>query len=123
MTLFKRLPRLRWKASEDQEIIPPDVQTQCPELGTDFKLLAEELMPHFRQRDANALQLQNEFRLEQVFLIVSGALATILGALHASLGAVWIGITESVLAAAVSKNHITKNPIIVHESAPCWADS
>jgi hypothetical protein len=56
MTLFKRLPRLRWKASEDQEIIPPDVQTQCPELGTDFKTLAEELMPHFRELDASALQ-------------------------------------------------------------------
>jgi hypothetical protein len=52
MTLFKRLPRLRWKVSEDQEIIPPDVQTQCPELATDFKLLAEELMPHFRELDA-----------------------------------------------------------------------
>ena len=102
MTLFKRLPRLGWKASEAQEIIPPDVPTQCPELGTDFKLLAEELMPHFRELDANAQQLQNEFRLEQVLLIFSGALVTILGALHASLGAVWIGITESVLAAALS---------------------
>jgi hypothetical protein len=76
MTLFKRLPRLRWKRSEAQEIIPPDVQTQCPELGTDFKLLAEELMPHFRKLDANALQLQNEFRLEQVLLIFSAALAS-----------------------------------------------
>ena len=102
MTLFKRLPRLGWKASEAQEIIPPDVPTQCPELGTDFKLLAEELMPHFRELDANAQQLQNEFRLEQVLLIFSGALVTILGALHPSVGAVWIGITESVLAAALS---------------------
>jgi hypothetical protein len=76
MTLFKRLPRLRWKPSEAQEIIPPDVQTQCPELATDFKLLAEELMPHFRELDANALQLQNEFRLEQVLLIFGAALAS-----------------------------------------------
>jgi hypothetical protein len=102
MILFERLPRFRWKRSEGQEIIPPGVQTQCPELATDFKLLAEELMPHFRELDANALQLQNEFRLEQVLLIFGGALATILGALHASLGAVWLGITESVLAAALS---------------------
>jgi hypothetical protein len=103
MTLFKRLPRLRWKASEAQEeIIPPDVQTQCPELATDFKLLAEELMPHFSELDASGLRLQNEFRLEQVLLIFGAALATILGALHPSVGAVWIGITESVLAAALS---------------------
>jgi hypothetical protein len=54
----------------------PTFQTQCPELATDFKLLAEELMPHFRELDANALQLQNEFRREQVLLIFGAALAS-----------------------------------------------
>ena len=102
MVLFKRLPQLRWKPPEDQEIIPLEAQKQCPELAADFKTLAEELMPHFRELDANALRLQNEFRLEQVLLIFGGTLATILGALHASLGAVWCGIIESVLAAALS---------------------
>lgn len=102
MILFKRLPRLRWKPPKDQEIIPVERQVRCPELATDFKTLAEEVMPHFRELDASALQLQNEFRLEQVLLIFGGTLATILGALHASLGAVWTGIAESVLAAVLS---------------------
>ena len=102
MALFKRLPRLRWKSPRAQEIIPVEAQNDCPELATDFKTLADELMPHFRELDANALRLQNEFRLEQVLLIFGGTMATILGALHASLGAVWTGITESVLAAVLS---------------------
>ena len=33
-------------------------------------------MPHFRELDANALQLQNEFRREQVLLIFGAALAS-----------------------------------------------
>src|SRR5689334_3768259 len=102
MILFKRLPRLRWKLPEHQEIIPVEAQNQYPELAADFTTLANELMPHFLELDANALRLQNEFHLEQVLLIFGGTAATILGAVHASLGAVWTGITESVLAAALS---------------------
>ena len=102
MALFKRLPQLRWKPPEDQEIIPLDARKHCPELATDFDTLAKELMPHFRELDAKALRLQNEFRLEQVLLILGGTLATILGVLQASLGAVWSGIIESVLAAVLS---------------------
>src|SRR5438105_12148167 len=61
-------------------------------------------MPHFRELDAEALRVQNQFRLDQVTLIFGGALATILGAVHASLGgaAVWAGIIEFVLAAVLS---------------------
>lgn len=62
-------------------------------------------MPHFRELDAEALRVQNQFRLDQITLIFGGTLATVLGALHASLGtaaAVWAGIIESVVAAVLS---------------------
>jgi hypothetical protein len=105
VALFKRLPSLRWSPPRDQNIIPAEAQTQTPTFSGDFKTLEDELMPHFRELDAEALRVQNQFRLNQVTLIFGGALATILGALHASLGAgpaVWAGIIESVLAAVLS---------------------
>ena len=105
MALFKRLPSLRWSLPRDQPIVPADAQTQSPAFSDDFKTLEDELMPHFRELDSEALRVQNQFRLDQVTLIFGGALATILGALHASLGtgaALWAGISESVLAAALS---------------------
>lgn len=105
MALFKRLPSLRWSAPRDQQIVPAEAQTQTPAFSGDFKTLEDELMPHFRELDAEALRVQNQFRLQQVTLIFGGAVATILGALHASFGtgpAVGAGIIESVLAAALS---------------------
>lgn len=105
MALFKRLPSLRWSPPRDQEIVPAEAQTQSPAFAGDFKTLDDELMPHFRELDAEALLVQNQFRLQQVTLIFGGVLATILGALHASFGAapaVWAGIIESVLAATLS---------------------
>jgi len=105
MTMFKRLPSLRWSSPRDQQIVSMDAQKQSPLFADDFKTLEDELMPHFRELDAEALRVQNQFRLDQITLILGGALATILGALHASLSAapaVWAGIIESVLAAALS---------------------
>src|SRR6059058_334752 len=105
MALFKRLPALRWLPPRDNQIIPADAQAQHAAFADDFKTLENELIPHFRELDAEALRLQNQFRRDQVMLIFGGACATILGALQASLGpapAVWTGIIESVLAAALS---------------------
>jgi Protein of unknown function (DUF4231) len=62
-------------------------------------------MPYFRELDANALRLQNQFRLHQVTLILGAALTTILGALHANLSSgtgTWIGISQTVLAVMLS---------------------
>jgi Protein of unknown function (DUF4231) len=105
VALFKRLPSLRWSPPRDQQIVPAETQAQSPAFTSDLKTLEDELMPNFRELDAEALRVQNQFRLDQVMLIFGGALATILGVLHASLGAtaaVWTGIIESVLAAALS---------------------
>lgn len=104
VVLFKRFPKLRWKPPEKEEIVPIDAQAQHPDLMADFATLEAELMPYFREFDANALRLQNQFRLHQVTLIAGAALATILGGLHTSLasGGTWIGISQTMLAVILS---------------------
>jgi hypothetical protein len=87
VVLFKRLPKFRWKPPEKEEVIPVKAQAQRPDLAADFATLESELMPYFRELDASALRLQNQFRLHQLTLIFGGALATILDALHANLAA------------------------------------
>ena len=61
MTLFRRLPRLVW-SPQNEDIIPSDVQLQHPALANDFKTLEDELLPHFRELNADALRYQNERR-------------------------------------------------------------
>jgi hypothetical protein len=106
MILFKRLPKVPWRPAQNEEILKSDLKKEdYPDLVPDFKLLEERLLPHFRQLNGDALRYQNEFRLEQVILIFGGALATILGVLHASLPdtwAVWMGIFETALAAVLT---------------------
>jgi Protein of unknown function (DUF4231) len=103
LALFKRFPRLHWRPKEGEQIVPREVQATCPALADDFALLERELLPHFRELDNEALHAQNQFRLEQVALILGGTLATVLGALQASLlDVVWPGIAEAVLAAGLT---------------------
>ena len=105
LILFKRLPKLPWPPPQNEDIIKLTVQAQHPELVEDFKSLEAELLPHFRQLNEDALRCQNDFRLDQVILIFGGALATILGVLHASLAhsiAAWAGVIEAILAAMLS---------------------
>jgi hypothetical protein len=79
------------------------VQADYPGFAEDFEQLEQELMPHFRKLDNEALRAQNEFRLEQVALIFGGAVATTLGAIQVALAAaVWPGIVEAVLAAVLA---------------------
>jgi len=118
MVLFKRLPKLRWKPPEKKEVIPMDAQAQFPDLAADLATLESELMPYFRELDASALRLQNQFRLYQVTLIFGAALATILGALHANLASgagAWIGISETVLAAVLSGVAVRSQTTRAHE--------
>jgi hypothetical protein len=100
ITLFKRLPTLRWREpNKVQEIVPSETQSQFPDLESDFAILEQELMPSFRRLDNEALRAQNLFRLQQVILIVGGVIATTLGALQAAhTKAVWPGVAEAVVA-------------------------
>jgi hypothetical protein len=103
LSLFKRLPYLRWRPKEGEQIVSLRVQANYPAFAEDFEQLEQKLMPHFRELDNEALRTQNQFRLEQVALIFGGALATTLGAIQAALAeAAWPGIIEAVLAAMLA---------------------
>jgi hypothetical protein len=94
---FKRLPTLRWKPRDDA-LVPPDIQSKYPALASDFAILDEELMPRFHELDNQALKAQNQFRLEQLVLIVGGAIAAILGGLQGAFtNTPWPGFIEALL--------------------------
>jgi len=100
ITLFKRLPMLRWRAPKEiQEIVPSETQSQLPGLTSDFAILEQELMPGFRRLDNEALRAQNLFRLQQVILIAGGVIATTLGAIQAAqTKEIWPGVAEAAVA-------------------------
>lgn len=99
MILFKRFPNPFWRPGTPDPIVSKDDQARYPALKDDFEILERIMVPVFQRLDEQALKYQNQFRGWQVFLILSGALATILGALQATLSpAIWPGITETILA-------------------------
>jgi Protein of unknown function (DUF4231) len=99
MELFGRLPRIVWHPKINEQIVPLETQQKYPALSEDFKFLEEYLLEHFRTFDNDALRAQNAFWREQLFLIVGGAGATILGAIQATFtGLSWPGLIEGILA-------------------------
>jgi hypothetical protein len=99
---FKRLPRLRWKPRADA-LVPPDVQRKYPAFASDFAILDEELMPRFYELDNEALRAQNQFRLEQLVLIIGSAIAAILGGLQGAFtNTPWPGLIEGLLAVVLT---------------------
>jgi hypothetical protein len=100
ITLFKRLPMLFWRQKENEQIISLKDQDKYPDFKADFEILERELMPYFRQLDNEALRAQNQFRRQQVILIVGGVIATTLGAIQAAnANATWPGVAEAAVAA------------------------
>lgn len=99
ITLFKRLPMLRWRPRENEQIVPPETQNQFPDLTSDFAILEQELIPGFRKLDNETLRAQNRFRRQQVILIAGGVIATTLGAVQAAHAKkIWPGIAEAAVA-------------------------
>ncbi len=98
MELFKRLPKVFWRPEPERPFIPPDKEANYPELADDFALLNSELMPNFYALDEKALRAQNQFRLEQVVLLVGSALAAILGTVQIALiNSVLPGLLETLV--------------------------
>ena len=105
MQLFRRLPGLRWRPRVGEQIVPLAAQADFAEFAEDFAVLERELMPSFRDLDNDALQRQNQFRLDQLLLIFGGALAATLGAIQAAFATAvwpWPGAAEFVVAGALS---------------------
>jgi Protein of unknown function (DUF4231) len=94
---FKRFPALRLRPQQ-AVIVPPELRARCPALEEDFAVLDRELLPRFQELDRTALQAQNQFRLEQVVLILGGVVAVVLGALQGALReAAWPGVVEALV--------------------------
>jgi hypothetical protein len=101
-TVFKRFPTLRLRPAE-AAIVPPDVRAGYPALADDFAVLDRELVPQFQELDRIALQAQNQFRLEQVILILGSVLAVILGAVQSALhDMAWPGAVEGLVGVVVT---------------------
>lgn len=102
--LFKRRPKLFWKPRLGEQIVSPKAQAQYPALKNDFDILEQQLMSNFRNLDNQALQAQNQFRLQQFILIVGGVLTSAFGAVQAALSgkARWPGVTEAIIAIALT---------------------
>jgi hypothetical protein len=84
-------------------LVPADVQTKYPELASDFAILDQELMPRFYELDNQALKAQNQFRLEQLVLVIGSAIATILGGLQGAFtNTPWPGLLEGLLAVVLT---------------------
>jgi len=97
--LFKRLPT--WKAriapDDERHIMSPEQQREYPQFAADFALLDEHLIPVYRELDATALRAQNDFRMEQLILIVGSLAATILAGLHMAYGLDAVGNADTAL--------------------------
>lgn len=96
--LFKQLPHLWWRPAEEQQLVPLHDQSKYPALASDFAVLAQELLPQFRQLDNDAMRMQNQFRRLEIIMILGGILATILGAVQTARAYdAWPGIAEAIL--------------------------
>jgi F0F1-type ATP synthase assembly protein I len=104
IVLFKRLPILFWKPKINEQIVPPDERKETSALEDDFKTLEERLMDNFRRLDNEALRAQNNFRWQQIILIVGSLLASTLGAIRAAMPetAPWPGVVEALIAAMLA---------------------
>lgn len=109
--LFKRFPKLHWRPGKKpqqiiEQVTDPDFQARYPALTADFALLEQQLMPDFRRLDNEALRRQNQFRRDQVILLLGGVAVTTLGAFQVTLAAThnsyWVGLAEAVVAAVLA---------------------
>lgn len=101
ISLFKRLPMLFWHPRINEQIVPIEKQNNYPDFKADFDVLEQNLMPYFRELDNEALRAQNQFRRQQLTLIIGGVIASTLGAVQAAIAkeAKWPGIAEAGLTA------------------------
>jgi hypothetical protein len=108
---------LVWREGENYHIIGPDIRGQYSDLAGDFDVLDKQLMPYFWELDAEALRAQNQFRLEQIIIILGTALATILGAIQsARANDKWPGIIEAALAGVLAVVILSSRTLKTHES-------
>lgn len=116
--MLQHFPRLRWPHQEPVESVDPlkfDPILHAPfppalvhDYAADLDVLGRHLLPQYLFEDREALRAQNEFRRDQIILIIGGVIATGLAALPAVLrGDAWsvaAAIFTAFLAAWASRS-------------------
>ncbi len=102
MVLFKRFPRFIWKPPQPYSLVPPAERDKCADMKDDFQLLEQELVPYFNELDRESLRFQNEYRREQVVIILGGAILTTLGAIQTAIGTIWPGLVEAIISVVLT---------------------
>lgn len=92
--LIAFFPKLRWPDTPPTPGIDPILYCEFPDeyrehLGADWDVLQKHLAQAYVEEDAEAGRAQNEYRRDQVVLIIGGVIATGLAALPGELG--WVG--------------------------------
>lgn len=81
--LIYRWPRLRYTRGSSHPLVPGEVAARHPDLAQEFKAITDTVFPRYEKFDQDALQHQNSYRRQQIYLIVFGLLATAAGGLQA----------------------------------------
>ncbi|MGZ4314451.1 MAG: DUF4231 domain-containing protein [Gaiellaceae bacterium] len=104
VAVFSGLPQPHWKPGPEYPLVSEPMLARAPALEAEVDLLEHELVPRFRNLDQESLHTQNTFRLGQLALILGGAVATMLGAVQAALGAgvVGLAVAEALLAGVLA---------------------
>jgi hypothetical protein len=96
--LLRRFPKLLSKKLQSTPIIEPDDVTKYPELADDITVADKHIGKEFEESDLEALRKQNQYRRQQVVIILGAALLSGLGGLQAALpDERWPGILLSAL--------------------------
>ncbi|MEO8828912.1 DUF4231 domain-containing protein [Lapillicoccus sp.] len=82
VALFKRFPTLA-RAGHSEPIAGADVKHQFPALADDIEFANEAVGPAFNESDLAAQRLQNQYRRQQVTIILGTALVSGLGGIQA----------------------------------------
>lgn len=103
LALFKRFPKIRYKPNDDPIIQLKDREPFDSSYGAEFTALENMLSERYHELDGKALQMQNQFRRQQVILVLGGATITILGAIQAASSQSMVpGIFEAIIAGCLT---------------------
>jgi hypothetical protein len=101
LDLFRQFPRFRPLHSGAEPLVPASELEKYPTFANDFRILDEVLVPVYATLNEEAVTQQNLYRWMYIFLILGGALATILGIIRLAFDVEVIGLAGAIVAATL----------------------
>ncbi len=103
VTLFKRFPKMRFKPTKEPPIDAEKQKEFSVPYQEEFAAAEKVLHDRFARLDEQAERMQNQFRRQQVILILGGALITMLGAVQAAFNELRVpGVLEAIIAGSLT---------------------